>query len=195
MDRKKIIVIILVLSALAIFLGFFKFTGFAVSNPKFLVSLDIPPDQQKMSPGGSLLLETVFGEPGANIDQMKIVDLEYSIKDLNGNTISSKSESGSVAVKESEVTSLLVPTTAKSGVYIASVDVTYNGEVYSATKTFEVVGSTPNPKILLYILGVVVFVVLVFTIVKKIKKMKESPEEKRRVHRKVHKRHRRRKRI
>ena len=114
-----IISISILLLIILLFFGFFKTTSFAVNDQKLLVSLDIPPDQQKIKPGQSLLLKLALRVQGGNIDQTSPVDLEYSIKDLDGNIISSKKESGAIAVKESEVTSLLVPTNTKPGVYVA----------------------------------------------------------------------------
>ena len=121
MDRKNIIIAasVALLFVALLFSGVFKPTGFAVNDQKLLVSLDIPSDQQKIKPGESLLLKVDLRVPEGYIDQTSIVELEYSIKDLDGNIISSKIESGAIAVKESEVASLLIPTNTKTGVYTA----------------------------------------------------------------------------
>ncbi|MEK6840776.1 MAG: hypothetical protein AABX79_02375 [Nanoarchaeota archaeon] len=115
-------------------------TGLAVNENDLIVSLDIPPDQEKVDPGENLLLEVNIRKP-IDGDSLSIINLEYSIKDLEGNMISSKKEIGAIAIKESEVTSLLVPTGTKPGVYVASVTVGYGGNTYVASKTFEVIGS------------------------------------------------------
>ena len=116
MDNNRIIISVVVVFSIGLFLfNSFHLTGLAVNDQKLLVSLDIPPDQQKIKPGSSLLLEMAIRVPGGEIDQTSIVDLEYSIRDLDGNIISSKKESGAIAVKESAVTSLLVPSTTKPG--------------------------------------------------------------------------------
>jgi len=170
MDNKDILIgISILLLAILFFSGFFKTTGFAVNDQKLLVSLDIPPDQQKIKPGQSLLLEIALRVPGGNIDQTSTVDLEYSIKDLKGNVISSKKESGAIAVKESEVTSLLVPTTTKPGVYVAFVNVIYQGETYEGNKTFEVVDRNFNLKIVIYILIGIILLAFLFLIIKKLR--------------------------
>ncbi|MEK6933053.1 MAG: hypothetical protein AABW56_04655 [Nanoarchaeota archaeon] len=50
-----------------------------------------------------------------------------------------KKKSGLINVKQSDVTSLLIPTKTKPGVYEASVKVLYKGDYYTATKIFEVI--------------------------------------------------------
>ena len=140
-----------------------------VNDQKLLVSLDIPPDQQKIKPGQSLLLEMDIRVPGGNLDQTSTVELEYSIRDLNGKIISSKRESGAIAVKESEVTSLLVPTNTKPGVYAAFVSVNYQGDIYEGSKTFEVTNSIYNLNMVVYFLIALIILVLIFFIIKKIR--------------------------
>ena len=95
MDKRDVAIFVsVILLAVWLFSGFLKTTGYAVDEQKILLSLDIPPDQQKIKPGQSLLMETDIRVPKGNIDQTSLVELEYSIKDLDGNIISSKTESG-----------------------------------------------------------------------------------------------------
>ena len=119
-----------------------------------------------------MLLEVDIRVPGGNIDQTSIVELEYSIKDLDGNLISSKKESGAIAVKESEVASLLVPTNTKPGVYTAFVSVNYEGDIYEGSKTFEVDGKfniSKNGNIIIYALVALIVLILLIIIIKKIR--------------------------
>src|SRR3989344_6299438 len=127
--------VLILLTGLSIFSNNYDLTGYAVGGERLIVSLDIPSDQQKINPGESLLLEVVIREAGGNIDQASVIDLEYSIKNYKEEIISSKRETGVIAVKQSEVTSLLIPTNTKPGVYIANVAVNYQGNVYSGSKT------------------------------------------------------------
>ena len=169
MDKELLIIFISALLLIAgFFSGFFRPTGFAVNDQKLLVSLDIPPDQQKIQPGQDILLEISLRVPGGNIDQTTNVDLEYSIRDLDGNVISSKIESGAVAVKESDVTSLLIPTNTKPGVYTAFVTATYQGENYTGSKTFEVVGNAFSFNTIIYILIGLILLVLLYIIARRI---------------------------
>lgn len=170
MNQKIIfaVVFVLIFSTL-LFFGVFKTTGFATNSQKLLVSLDIPPDQQKIKPGDSLLLKVDLRVPGGYIDQTSLVELEYSVKDLDGNIISSKIEGGAIAVKESEVASLLIPTTTKPGVYTAFVSVRYEGEIYEGSKTFEVSNNLYNLNMIFYILAALAALLLVIIIIKKIK--------------------------
>ncbi|MFH1711223.1 MAG: hypothetical protein ABH840_02840 [Nanoarchaeota archaeon] len=170
MDKRNVIIgISALLLVILFFSGFFKITNFAVNDQKLLVSLDIPPDQQKIKPGQNLLLKIFIRVLNANIDQTSIIELDYSIKDLDGNLISSKKESGAIAVKESEVTSLLIPSNTKAGVYSAFVAVNYEGEVYEASKTFEVTNNEDNLSIVIYILIGLILVLILFIVIKKIR--------------------------
>lgn len=170
MDNKEILIgVSILLLAIFFFSGLFRTTGFAVNDQKLLVSLDIPPEQQRIEPGQSLLLEIALRVPGGNIDQTSIVELEYSIKDLDGKIISSKKESGAIAVKESTVASLLVPTVTKPGVYNAVVGVTYQGDFYEGSKTFEVTGKKSTLEIIVYILAGLLLLIFISLIVRKIR--------------------------
>lgn len=179
MDKRDIIICISVLLLIAwFFSGFFKTTGSAVNNQKLLVDLDIPPDQQKIEAGKSLLIETSIRVPGGNIDQTSLVELEYSIKDLKGNIISAKKESGAVAVKESAVTSLLIPTNTEPGVYTAFVEVTYQEDIYEGSKTFEIVRNKTELSMLAYVLiGLILVASLIIIITKTRKKFASETNE------------------
>lgn len=171
MDRQIVVISVSLLLLILLFSsGFFKTTGFLVNDQKLLISLEIPPDQQRIEPGQSLLLEVTLRVPNGNLNQTSNIDLEYSIRDLTGNLVSSKKESGSIAVKESVVTSLLIPTNTKPGVYRASVSVSYEGETYEASKTFEVSDRFGlDLKIVVYFLVTSILLLLLFIIIKKLK--------------------------
>jgi hypothetical protein len=159
--------VFVLLLVILFFSGFFKPTGSAINDQDLLVDLDIPPDQQKINPGESLLLKISLRVPGGDIDQTSLVELEYSIREPNGNIVSAKKESGAIAVKESDVASLLVPTSTKPGVYLAFVKVTYQGNTYEGSKTFEVVNNKFNLTLILYILlGLIFLILLAFLIIK-----------------------------
>ena len=65
MDNNRIIISVVVVLSIGLFLfNSFHLTGLAVNDQKLLVSLDIPPDQQKIKPGSSLLLEMAIRVPG-----------------------------------------------------------------------------------------------------------------------------------
>ena len=170
MDKRDAVICISALLLVILLLPSpFKTTGSAVNDQKLLISLDIPPDQQTIKPGQSLLLEVALRVPGGNIDQTSTLELEYSIRDLDGNLISSKKESGAIAVKESTVTSLLVPTTTKPGVYAAFVSVNYQGDIYEGSKTFEVSNNNYNLKLIIYFLIALILIILIFMIIKRIR--------------------------
>ena len=180
MDNRNIVVYTFILLFLVLsFSNFFAITGFLSKDQRLIVSLDIPSDQQKINPGQSLLLEVKIREPGGNLEETSIINLEYAIKDLKGNVISSKKESGVIAVKQSDVTSLLIPTNTKHGVYTASVNVEYGENIYSGSKTFEVVTDKKfSSNIIVYILIALISLVFVIFIVKILKDKKSHRKNK-----------------
>ena len=166
MNNKKVVIYVVVLLSVALLLFYsFSMTGFATKNQRLIVSLDILSDQQKIDPGESLLLEVAIRELGGNMEETSFIDLEYSIKDSKENIISSKKESGAIAVKQSEVISLLVPTNIEPGIYTASVDVTYQEEVYTGTKTFEVLGQ--NDKLNFIYALIIIAIIMAFALYRK----------------------------
>src|SRR3989344_2796566 len=165
-------IVLVLLAGILFFLNYLEVTGYASlindQTSKFIVSLDISPDQQKIKPGQNLLLEVVIREIGGTLEETSIVELEYSIKDSGGNIISSKKESGVIAVKQSEVTNLLIPTSTKPGVYTANVDMNHAGYKYGGSKTFEVVSSEiiplkgiENPYVIYGFIGLIILVLLI----------------------------------
>ena len=178
--KKREIVVCLSVLLLVILLFFFKTTGFAVNSPKLIVSFDISSDQEKITPGQSVLLKATIRKPLGDIDQLSIVELEYSIKDIDGKIISSKKESGAISIKESTVASLLIPTSAKPGVYVASVVVKNDNETYEANKTFEVIGDGYNSSTAIYVLAILIILAFALFIFKRIRKPKRNIQNKRR---------------
>ena len=171
--------VLILLTGLSIFSNNYDLTGYAVGGERLIVSLDIPSDQQKINPGESLLLEVVIREAGGNIDQASVIDLEYSIQNYKEEIISSKRETGVIAVKQSEVTSLLIPTNTKPGVYTANVKVNYKGNVYSGNKTFEIVSSykiNDLNTIIFISLAAVVIIILLILSKRKSRKLPEAPK-------------------
>jgi len=180
--------VLILLTGLSIFSNNYDLTGYAVGGERLIVSLDIPSDQQKINPGESLLLEVVIREAGGNIDQASVIDLEYSIQNYKEEIISSKRETGVIAVKQSEVTSLLIPTNTKPGVYTANVAVNYQGNVYSGSKTFEIVSvyQINDLNIIVFIILAILVVIILLILIrrKKQRKLPEPPKPLRRKRRK-----------
>lgn len=175
--------IAVLLAAILVFLNYFGITGLVSRNQAegLIVSLDIPLDQQKIKPGENILLEVVIRELGGTIEETFPIDLEYSIKDSEGNIISIKQERGSIAVKQSEVTSLLIPTSTKPGVYTASLSVNYKESTYIGTKTFEVISSQKKTSSIIYvILTVIIVIIILLTLLGKYYHRKKSRKRKKR---------------
>lgn len=166
-------------AGILIFFYYSVITGYATKNDAqaLIVSLDIPSDQQKIKPGEGLLLEVAIREPGGTIGDASFIELDYVIKDSQGTIISEKKESGAIAVKQSEVNSLLIPTDTKSGVYTALVYVNYKGNTYVGSKTFEVVSYAKTEMIVASVILIILIILLIFIIRNKINK-RPKPEDK-----------------
>ncbi|MEK6898019.1 MAG: hypothetical protein AABX28_01530 [Nanoarchaeota archaeon] len=181
-NKTKFVVISLMLLLIG-FLIFFYYsviTGYATRNDAqaLIVSLDISSDQQKIKPGESLLLEVAIREPGGTMEETSIIDLDYVIKDSQGTIISEKKESGAIAVKQSEVTGLLIPTDTKPGVYTAFVNVNYKGNIYVGSKTFEVVSYAKTEMIAASIIFIIFIIIIIFLIGNKINKKLKTEKKK-----------------
>ncbi len=165
----KISTILIILIGILIFFNYNTITGNLLKSEgqKLIVTLDIPSDQEKINPGQSLLLEVAIREPDGTMEEKSILYLEYSIKDSQGNIISEKKESGVIAVKQSKITSLLIPTNIKPGVYTAYVNVNYKENNYIESKTFEVMGNKKIDNIyqlsfITTLLILIIFVIIFF---------------------------------
>ena len=167
MDKRNLIVLFILLIFTLLLSNFLSITGFVTKENNLIISLNIPPDQQKIKPGENLLLEIAIREVGGALEETTAIDISYEIKDLNDNVISSKQERGLIAVKQSEVTSLLIPTKTKPGVYTASATINYRGNYYTANKTFEVIGREAKiSNIVLYALVIFAVLILAFIAIK-----------------------------
>ncbi len=182
-------IILLLLFSMLFLLNYLKLTGYAPLNQtqRLLVNMDISPDQLKIIPGQTILLQVTIREVGNGNNEITSIDLDYAIKDLQGNIISSKKESGSIAVKQSDTTGLLIPTSTKPGIYVANVIVNYKNSNYIGSKTFEVIPSDNKGVNIdnksLTILGVILVIGLIIIIIFLIKgrflpKEKEEKERK-----------------
>jgi len=177
-ERGDVIIIlslILFLSIVVISLGYLNFrtTGYAIdnqtTNAQLILSLRLQPESLKVKPGETLFFLLDIRESGF-VDETSTVNLKYTISDLKGNIISFKEENGELKIKESQLENLLIPTDTKPGVYIASVEVEYNGQIYTTKKTFEVDSKGFNLNILAYVLASLVFLALVYWVIRKIRK-------------------------
>ena len=62
MDKRNLIVLFILLIFTLLLSNFLSITGFVTKENNLIISLNIPPDQQKIKPGENLLLEIAIRE-------------------------------------------------------------------------------------------------------------------------------------
>jgi hypothetical protein len=104
----------------------------------FDVSIKIPDNYKKINPGKDLFFEIKlfnFGEIG-RVD----ANVNYLIKDFDGNVIESKDETIAVETQASISRTVKLPADSKPGDYIAIANVKYGNDTASSSDMFQVVG-------------------------------------------------------
>ncbi|MBU2612125.1 MAG: hypothetical protein KKB62_00200 [Nanoarchaeota archaeon] len=129
----------------------------------FDVEVKIPSKYKEVISGDDVLAEIKIynlGETG-RVDAM----LDYSIKDDEGNTLISASDTVSVETQAGLIKIFSVPEGAKSGRYVFYVGVTYDGGLAISTDTFEVIKVKVSYREKIYIVLILVsIIVIVFLI-------------------------------
>ena len=156
-------------------------------NALFDVKIDIPNYYRRIYPGGELLATvSIF-----SIERVGLVDteIEYIVKDDEGNDVYSEKETLAVDVQTSFVKSLKVPTGIEPGNYVLYIKVTYDGIVSSASSFFEIIelqvpkrGIEIKP---IYILYLSIFIAIIYIATKMLKIL--SKGKKKRKHSRVRK--------
>lgn len=114
------------------------------SEPLFDVEINLPERYSKVFPGDHVYTEIrLFNLKGIGKVDVKV---NYSIKDSEGVTISSGSTLLAVQTQASIVRSLSIPSKAKPGNYIFSVEAEYGGIIGTGSEVFEVVEMPPVGK-------------------------------------------------
>ena len=145
-------------------------------KPLFDVRVKIPNRFLYVLPGEDLQAKIELFNLGAtgSID----IDMDYSIKDSEGNDILSEHETITIETRMNFMKSFKIPENAKYEKYILYVKATYNQDVASSSAWFNV-GEKPfftfNKILLISITSILLIVLLIFYISRKIKKELEHP--------------------
>jgi len=144
-----------------------KFLIFDSTKQLFDVNVEVLPDYKKIFQGEELLIQIVlfnlrgFGRADVNV--------EYSIKDPNGNLIATQEEVVTVETQAKFVRKLLIPSDLKPGTYVAFVEVTTpDGLVGTSSDSFEVstkFEELDEKQIKYYILGIIFLPLLVIIVI------------------------------
>ncbi|MDP3765674.1 MAG: hypothetical protein Q8R04_04110, partial [Nanoarchaeota archaeon] len=110
------------------------------AQPLFDVDVEVLPESKKIFPGEEILLEVnLFNVRGfGRVD----VNVEYSIKDLQGNVVATEHETLAVETQSKFTRSLLVPSDSKPGTYVAFAKVIYGDSIGTSSDVFEVQAKT-----------------------------------------------------
>ena len=110
------------------------------AKPLFDVDVEVLPEYKSVFPGNEVLVEvSLFNVRGfGRVD----VNLEYAIKDFQGNLIAAEHETVAVETQAKFVRELLVPTDIVPGAYVASVKVIFEDSVGISSDVFEVKAKT-----------------------------------------------------
>ena len=151
-------------------------------EPLFDVKVEIPIRFIEIIAGEELLAEIILYNPKGTglID----VEVDYSIKDMDGKVIAKEHETVAVETRTSFIKDFTIPDSAKAGNYILYAKVTYNGIVGSSSSLFNVVEKpyveTPAQiekyfYILYLVIAIIfIFVILMFYQYMKLKELTES---------------------
>ncbi len=141
------------------------FISVEVVSPEALldVSAEILKEHKKILPGEELQAGIKifnFGSKGR-----ADVNVEYIIKDFDGNEILIKSESIAVETQAIFVKKILIPENVKYGKYLLYVKAVYNGETASASDGFEVVQFKVTNKEKIFIASIIILIIIIIMFV------------------------------
>jgi len=106
------------------------------AKPLFDVDVEVLPQYKNVAPGDEIVIAvSAFNIRGfGRVD----VNLEYSIRDFQGNLIVKEEETVAVETQAKFTRELLVPSDLKPGIYIAAAIITFEDSVGISTDIFEV---------------------------------------------------------
>ena len=91
----------------------------------------------------------------------KDVDIEYLIRDYQGNEIVRETESLAIETQLTFLKEIDIPSSAKTGSYVLYVKATYEGKIASASDNFEIVSSKVTAREKIYIITIIVLSVII----------------------------------
>jgi hypothetical protein len=146
-------------------------------KPLFDVKVEVPPEYKILHPGEKVSAQlTLYNLGGTGrVD----VDVNYGIKDLSGNIISSEHEIMAIETQLSTLKSFNLPTTIKPSDYIFYATVSYNDTIGTGSSTFKVVEvkkiSINLFLIIILILAIASVLFIIYISKKEDKKLEKNP--------------------
>jgi hypothetical protein len=146
-------------------------------KPLFDVKVEVPPEYKLLHPGEKVAAQlTLYNLGGTGrVD----VDVNYGIKDLSGNVISSEHEIMAIETQLSTLKSFNLPTTIKPSDYIFYATVSYNDTIGTGSSMFKVVEvkkiSVNFFLIIILILAIASVLFILYISKKEDKKLEQNP--------------------
>ena len=109
-----------------------------VESTKKIFDVDIKIQENKVVRGSNLVAEVVIFNLGQDLGRVD-TQVEFGIKDLDGNIIQKEENRIAVQTQASFTESILVPKYLEEGRYVAYAIVTFDGEIGTASEVFEVI--------------------------------------------------------
>lgn len=145
-ETKKLIFVVILFLLIGVIVGVFqdrfkKITAYAVGNQNtlFNVGIDIPSSYREIERGKSLLTTIKLVNLGA--EERADVFLDYSIKDDQGRTVLTQSETLAVETQSNIVRSFNLPDNIPNGYYEINAKLRYNEKEATSKSSFKVVKS------------------------------------------------------
>jgi len=142
-------------------------------EPLFDVKVEVPPQYKEVFPGEEVLAEMTIYNLGriGRVD----VNLEYGIKDLEGNILGSKHETLAVETSVSIIRNLDIPATMEPDNYVFYGKVNYNDIVGTGSSMFRVIQKRKiGMNLIFLILIILALIVLIILIIYNLKKRKRK---------------------
>lgn len=126
----------------------------------FDVTLSIPTKYKEVKPGEEILLQIILFNLGE--EERADVQINYYIKDFDGNTIIEKESVVGVETQASFSTTLKIPENASDGQYVAGVNVRYDDSIGTASDIFYI---SRKKKFLFFPLKIEIIPILITVII------------------------------
>jgi uncharacterized membrane protein len=127
-------------------------------KPLFDVKVAIPPEYREVFPGGDVMSQlTIY-----NIGRLSStdVDVEYGVKDFDGNIIASNHELMFVQTELSVAKKINIPISTKSGNYVFYAIVNHDGIIGTGSSMFKVIEKKKFDTIIFVVILVIVIIII-----------------------------------
>jgi len=123
----------------------------------------IQPKYKIIEPGNDVLVQVTMFNLG--ISGRTDINVEYIIKDSNGNYVYDQNETVALETQASFIKDITTPSDINYGNYLVYVKTTYAGKVASATDSFQVVSSIVTNTEKIYIVIIIILIIILGAVI------------------------------